>query len=79
MVEEGSKSIESNYVEHPMGDTDSPPIRRTDEGRIYGRLSTTNRGSRAKRVASKYLYSRYYTILYVRIAHIVSAPRATLL
>ena len=64
-IEEGRKSVKSNYIEHPIGEADFPPIRRIDEGRIYGRIFTTDRDSRAKRIASKYLYTKYYTILYL--------------
>ena len=36
-------------------------------------------GSRPKYIASKYLYPKYYAILYLRIAYIVSTLRTTLL
>ena len=78
-LEEGCESAKSSYMEHPIVKGDSPPIRRTDEGRIYGSVSTTDRDPRAKRIASKYLYPKYYTILYLRIAYIVSMLRITLL
>ena len=78
-LEEGRKSAKSNYIEHPIVKADSPPIRRTDEGRIYGRISTTDRDPRAKRIASKYPYAKYYIILYLRMAYIVSTPRNTFL
>jgi len=78
-LEEGGEDTESNHVEHPMDDTDSPPIRRTDEGRIYGRLFTTDRGYRTKRMASKHPCPTNYTALYVRMAHTISTPRATFL
>ena len=73
------ESIKSNYVEHPIVKGDSPPIRKTDKGRIYGRIPTTDRGPRPKYIASEYLYPKYYAILYLRIAYIVSTPRTTLL
>ena len=75
----GRESKKSNYVEHPMVKGDSPPIQRTDEGRIYGRIPTMDGGPRPKCMASKYLYAKYYTILHLRIANIVSALRNTLL
>ena len=78
-MEEGRERAKSNYVEHPIGEADSPPIRRTDEGRIYSRISTTDRDPRAKRMASKHLCTKYYAILHLRIAYIVSALRNTLL
>ena len=78
-LEEGGESTESNYVEYSIVNTDSPPIRRTDEGRVYGRLPTTDRGPRTKRMASEHLCPKYYTTLYVRMAYTVSAPRDTLL
>ena len=75
----GRESIESNYVEYPIGEGDFPPIQRIDEGRIYGRFSTTDGGPRPKRIASKHLYPKYYATLYLRMAYIVSTPRTTLL
>jgi hypothetical protein len=78
-MEEGSESAESNYVEHPMDDSDSPPIRRTVKGRVYGRLPTMDRGPRTKRMASKHLCPPNYTTLYVRMAYTNSTPCATLL
>ena len=78
-MEEGSESAESNHVEHPMDDSDSPPIQRIVEGRVYGRLSTIDRDLKTKRMASKHLYPANYTTLYVRMAYINSTPCATLL
>ena len=75
----GRESTKSNYVEHPIGEGDSPPIRRIDEGRIYGCFPTTDGGPRPKRIASKYLCPKYHAILYLRMAYIVSTPRTTLL
>ena len=66
-------------MEYPIVEADSPPIRRTDKGRIYGRLPTTDRGPRTKRMAYKYLRPEYYTILYLRIAYTVSTLRNTFL
>jgi hypothetical protein len=79
MLEEGGESAESNDVEHPMVNTDSPPIQRTDKGRIYGRLPAIDRGPRTKRMASKHLYPKHYTILHVRMAYIVGTLYNTLL
>ena len=78
-LEEGCESAKSNYVEHPVVKGDSPPIRRTDEGRIYGRVSTTDRDPRAKCMASKHPRSKYYTTLHLRMTYIVSTPYTTLL
>ena len=66
-------------MEHPIVKGDSPPIQRTDEGRIYSRISTTDGGLRPKCMASKYLYPKYHATLYLRIAYIVSTPYTTLL
>ena len=52
---------------------------RIDKGRIYSRFPTTDRGPKPKRIASKYLYPKYYAILYLRIAYIVSTLYTTLL
>ena len=62
-----------------MVEADSPPIRRTDEGRIYGCISTTDRDPRAKRMASKHPCAKYYTTLLLRVAYAVSTPCNTLL
>jgi len=78
-LEEGRESAKSNYVEHSIVEADFPPIRRIDKGRIYGRISTTDRDPRAKRIASKHLYTKYYTILHLRIACIVSTLYNTIL
>ena len=78
-LEKGRESIKSNYVEHPMGKGDSPPIRRTDEGRIYGCFPTTDGGPRPKCMASEHPCLKYYAILYLRVAYTVSTPYTTLL
>ena len=79
ILEEGRESAKSNHVEHPMVEGDSPPIRRTDEGRIHGCISTLDGDFRAKRIASKYLYAKYYTTLLLRMAHAVSTLYNTIL
>ena len=78
-MEEGGESTESNHVEHPMDDSDSPPIQKTVKGRVYGRLSIMDRDFRTKCIANKYLCPTNYTALYVRMAYINSTPCATLL
>jgi hypothetical protein len=65
MLEEGHKSIKSNYIEYPIVEANSPPIQRTDEGRIYSCIFTIDRDPRAKYMASKHLCAKYYTILYL--------------
>ena len=75
----GRESKKSNYVEHPMVEGDSPPIRRTDEGRIYSRIPTTDGGPRPKCMASKHLCPEYHATLLLRMAHTVSTPHTTLL
>ena len=78
-MEKGGKSAESNHIEHPMDDSDSPPIQRIVEGRVYGRLPTIDRDFRTKRMVSKYSCPVNYTILYMRMAYINSTPYATFL
>ena len=78
-IEEGGKSAKSNHVEHPIDDSDSPPIQRTVEGRVYSYLSTIDRDSRTKCIANKHLCPVNYTILYMRMAYTNSTPCATLL
>ena len=75
----GRESKKSNYVEHPIVKGDSPPIQRTDEGRIYSRIPTMDGGPRPKYMANKHPCPKYYAILHLRMAHIVSTPYTTLL
>ena len=78
-MEKGGESAESNHMKHPMDDSDFPPIQKTVEDRVYGRLPTTDRDPRTKYIANKYLCPINYTILYMRMAYINSTPYATLL
>ena len=78
-MEEGGKSAESNHVEHPMDDSNSPTIQRTVEGRVYGRLPIMDRDFKTKCMASKYLYPVNYTTLYIQMAYINSTPYITFL
>ena len=78
-MEEGSESIKSNYIEHPIDDSDSPPIQKIVKGRVYSRLPTTDRDFRTKRMANKYPYPANYTTLYMRMAYTNSTPYTTLL
>ena len=71
-IEGGSENIRCSHMEYPIVDADSPPIRRTNKGRVYSSLSTIDRGPRPKYIAYKYLYSKYYTLIYIRMAYIVS-------
>ena len=64
-MEEGGESVESNHIEHPIDNSDSPPIQRTVEGRVYSCLLTTDRDPKTKYITSKYLYPINYTILYI--------------
>ena len=58
---------------------DSPPVQRIDEGRIYSYISTLDGDPRAKCIASKHPYTKYYTTLLLRMAHAVSTPYNTIL
>ena len=78
-MEEGGESTENNHVEHPMDDSNSPPIQRIVEGRVYGCLPTTDKDFRTKRMVSKHLYPANYIILYMWMAYINSTPYVTLL
>ena len=79
MLEEGRESTKNNHIKHPMVESDSPPIQRTDEGRIHGCISTSDGDPRAKYMASKHPYAKYYTILLLRMAHAVSTLYNTIL
>ena len=78
-LEKGRESAKSNHMEHPIVKGNSPPIQRTDEGRIYSCISTLNGDPRAKRITSKHLYTKYYTILLLRMAYAVSTLCNTIL
>ena len=78
-LEEGRESIKSNYIEHPIVKGDSPPIQKTDKGRIYNYIFTSDGDLRAKCIASKHLCTKYYTILLLRMAYAVSTPCNTIL
>ena len=78
-LEEGRESAKSNYMEYPIVEGDSPPIQRIDEGRIHSCISTLNGDFRAKYIASKHLYVKYYTILLLRMAYAVSTLYNTIL
>ena len=78
-LKEGRESVKNNHIEHPIVEGDSSPIQKTDEGRIYSCIFTLDRDFRAKYIASKYLYTKYYTILLLRMAHAVSTLCNTIL
>ena len=78
-MEEGGESAESNHIEHPIDNSDSPPIQRTVKGRVYSCLPTIDRGLRTKYIANKYPYPTNYTTLYVQMAYINSTLYTTLL
>ena len=78
-MEEDGKSAESNHMEHPIDDSDSPPIQRIVEGRVYSHLPTTDRDPRTKCIANKHPHPTNYTILYMRMAYTNNIPYATLL
>ena len=62
-----------------MVDADSPPIRRTNKGRIYSSLPTADGGPRPKRMARKHPRPKYHTSMYMRMAYSVSTPYTTIL
>ena len=62
-LKEGRENTKSNYIEYPIVKGDSPPIQKTDKGKIHSYIFTLNRDFRAKYMASKYLCTKYYTIL----------------
>ena len=62
-----------------MVEGDSPPIQKTDEGRIHSRISTIDGGPRPKCMANKHPYPKYHATLYLQMAYIVSMPHITLL
>ena len=79
MVERGSESTRRSHMEHPIVDTDFPPIQRTNEGRIYSCLLTMDGGPRPKCMAYKHPRPKYYTLMYMRIAYSVSTLYTTIL
>ena len=78
-MEKGSESTRRSHMEYPIVNADSPPIQRTNEGRIYSCLPTMDRGPRPKRMAYKYLCPKYYTLMYMRMACSVSTLYTTIL
>ena len=78
-MERGSKSTRRSHIEHPMVDADSPPIQRTNEGRIYSCLPTTDGGPRPKRMAYKHPRPKYHTSMHMRMAYSVSTLYITIL
>ena len=58
---------------------DSPPIQKTDEGRIYSRILIADRGLRPKYIANRHPCLKYHTTLYLRMAYIVNTLYTTLL
>ena len=78
-MEKGSKSTRRSHIKYPIVDADSPPIQRTNEGRIYSCLPTTDGGLRFKCMAYKYLYPKYHTSMHMRMAYSVSTPYTTIL
>ena len=79
MIERGSKSTKRSHMEHPMVDADSPPIQRTNEGRIYSYLFTIDGGPRPKRMAYKHPRPKYHTLMHMWMAYSVSTPYTTIL
>ena len=78
-MEEGSENTRRSYMEHPIVDADSPPIQRTNEGKIYSCLSTTDGGPRPKCMACKYPRPKYHTLMHMRMAYSVSILYTTIL
>ena len=79
MMERSSKSTRCSHIEHPIVDADSPPIQRTNEGRIYSCLPTIDRGLRPKCMAHKHPRPKYYTLMHMWIAYSVSTLYTTIL
>ena len=79
IIEGSSGNIRRNHIEHPMVDTDSPPIQRTNKSGVYSRLPTIDGGPRPKRIARRRLYPKYYTLVYIRIARLDSTLYTTIL
>ena len=75
----GRESKKSNYIEYPIVEGDSPPIQKTDEGRIYSRIPTTDGGLKPKCMVSKHPRPKYRAILLLRMAYTISTPYTTLL
>ena len=78
-MEGGSENIRRSYMEYPIVNTNSPPIRRTNKGRIYSSLPTADGGPRPKRMACKHLCPKYHTLMYMRMAYSVSTLYTTIL
>ena len=79
MMEGGNKNTRCSHMEHPIVDADSPPIQRTNKGRIYSCLPTTDGGLRPKCMARKHPRPKYHTSMHMRMAYSVSTPYTTIL
>ena len=78
-MERGSENTRCSHMEYPIVDADSPPIRRTNEGRIYSCLPTVDGGFRPKYIAYKHPRPKYYTLMHMRMACSVSMLYTTIL
>ena len=78
-MEKGNKSTRYSHMEYPIVNIDSPPIQRTNEGRIYSCLLTIDRGLRPKYIAYKHLCPKYHTLMHMRMAYLVNTPYTTIL
>ena len=78
-MERGSKSTRYSHIEHPMVDANSPPIQKTNKGRIYSCFFTIDGGPRPKCMAYKHPRPKYYTLIHMRMAYLVSTPYTTIL
>ena len=78
-MERGSENTRCSYIEHSIVNADSPPIQRTNEGRIYSCLPTTDGGPRSKYIAHKHLHPKYHTLMHMRMAYSVSTLYNTIL
>ena len=78
-MEKGSKNTRRSYMEHPIVNTNSPPIQRTNKGRIYSCFPITNEGLRPKCMAYKHLCPKYHTLMHMRMAYLVNTPYTTIL
>ena len=78
-MEKGSENTRRSHIKHPIVDANSPPIQRTNKGRIYSCLPTIDRGPRPKRIAYKHLRPKYHTSIHMRMAYSVSTLYTTIL
>jgi len=65
MLGKGYKSAKSSYIKYFINNINSPLKYRRDKNKIYSRLLIIDKDFKIKHIVGKYLYPRYYIIMYI--------------